>query len=133
VRGHPDLLEASRWFVAHNSPRRLSGFAACRERARFRCENPECWRITLLIEGHHIQWRQHGGTDDPANGVGLCPCCHLRLVHTRDERMRVTRVVLEEIEALLFEYLCRPPVLLLRSAPPRPAPRPPRAPPGGVP
>src|SRR5690606_25157477 len=65
VRAHPDMAAAAQWFLAHNTPRRLSGFAAVKERTRYRCENPECERRTLRVEAHHIHWRQHGGNDDP--------------------------------------------------------------------
>lgn len=88
-------------------------------RSRFRCQNPECGRITLLVEAHHVHFRRHGGADHPCNAVSLCPACHLRGVHTSDERIRASRVIVEDLEALLWEYPDRPPVLQFREVPPR--------------
>ncbi len=34
--------------------------------------------------------RQHGGTDDPANIVTVCPACHLRGIHRK--HMSVVRI-----------------------------------------
>src|SRR5690606_1520366 len=102
-----------------NSPRKHTGFAASKDHARYRCQNPECGAITLRAEAHHIHWRRHGGADDLANAVVLCPSCHTRCVHTGDERIRVTRVIIEGLEALFWEYPGRTPVLHFRDLPPR--------------
>jgi len=57
---------------------------------RYTCQNPRCRRRTLRVHHHHLHERQHGGTDDPANTVTVCPACHLRLIHTH--RMSVVRI-----------------------------------------
>src|SRR5690606_14510402 len=67
----PELLEAARWFGDSNPLPQLSGFAARKAKVSYRCENPECWRRSLLHPAHHRHWVQHGGTDDPDNAVGL--------------------------------------------------------------
>lgn len=79
--------------------------------------------MTLLVEAHHVHWRRFGGTDDLDNGVSLCPSCHTRNVHTRDERIRVTRVRTEGLETRFWEYPGRAPVLQFRDTPP-PSPPP---------
>jgi hypothetical protein len=59
------------------------------EHDRYTCQNPRCRRITLRVHPHHMDQRQHGGTDHPANIVTLCPACHLRGIHSN--QMSVVR------------------------------------------
>ena len=42
----------------------------------YRCGSPVCTRRTLSL--HHLKFRSHGGTDDPANTKTLCDRCHLQ-------------------------------------------------------
>ncbi|MEN8008399.1 MAG: HNH endonuclease, partial [Candidatus Krumholzibacteriota bacterium] len=48
-------------------------------RDKNRCRAPGCGR-TRFLEVHHINPRQHGGTNHPENLVTLCGSCH-RLWH----------------------------------------------------
>ncbi len=57
---------------------------------RYTCQNPRCRRRTLRVHHHHLEERQHGGSDDPWNVITLCPACHLRLIHSN--RMSVVRI-----------------------------------------
>jgi hypothetical protein len=57
---------------------------------RYTCQNPRCRRRSLRVHPHHMNQRQHGGTDDPANLVTLCPACHLRGIHSGN--MSVVRI-----------------------------------------
>jgi hypothetical protein len=50
-----------------------------RERDGCRCQAPGCSR--RATHSHHIEFRSHGGGDEPANQVGLCAFHHLRCVH----------------------------------------------------
>jgi hypothetical protein len=54
------------------------------------CQNPRCRRVSLRVQPHHMEQRQHGGTDDPWNLLPLCPACHQRGVHAN--RMTVVRI-----------------------------------------
>jgi hypothetical protein len=54
------------------------------------CQNPRCRRCSLRVQPHHLEQRQHGGTDDPWNLLPLCPACHQRGVHAN--RMSVVRI-----------------------------------------
>jgi hypothetical protein len=49
------------------------------ERDRYRCQFPGC--SERRVEIHHIEFRSHGGGDDPSNLVSLCPTHHQRGVH----------------------------------------------------
>jgi len=118
LRAHPDLAVAARWFLENNPLPRPVGFGAVKRAACFRCQNPECGRVTLRVEAHHIHWRRHGGADHPANAVTVCPVCHLRLLHAGAEWLRVSRVIVEGDEARLWEYPDRPPVLQFCEVPP---------------
>jgi hypothetical protein len=48
-------------------------------RDRGHCQVPGCSRAAVQV--HHIQYRSHGGGDEPANLVGLCAAHHLHAVH----------------------------------------------------
>ena len=50
-----------------------------RERDHHRCQVPGCSR--RATHAHHVEFRSHGGGDDPANLVGLCAWHHLRCIH----------------------------------------------------
>jgi hypothetical protein len=43
------------------------------------CQVPGCSR--RATHAHHIAFRSHGGGDELANQVGLCPFHHLRCIH----------------------------------------------------
>jgi hypothetical protein len=45
----------------------------------FVCSNPVC-TARRDLHAHHIEFRSHGGTDDPENRTVLCAGCH-RLLH----------------------------------------------------
>jgi hypothetical protein len=55
-------------------------------RDRHRCQVPGCSRPAVHL--HHIEFRAHGGSDDPANLISLCAAHHLFGIH--DERMNVS-------------------------------------------
>ncbi len=97
-RVHADLPTAARWFLRTVRVEPQRGFGKVKERDRYTCRNPECGRRTLRSQAHHIVFRSAGGTDDLANGITLCPVCHLRLVHTG--RVTVTRMG----DALVWRY-----------------------------
>jgi hypothetical protein len=48
-------------------------------RDRGHCQVPGCSRAAVQV--HHIQYRSHGGADEPANLVSLCAAHHLHAVH----------------------------------------------------
>ncbi|ABC81189.1 HNH endonuclease [Anaeromyxobacter dehalogenans 2CP-C] len=50
-----------------------------RERDSGWCQVPGCSRHAA--HAHHIDFRSHGGSDDPENLVGLCAFHHLRCIH----------------------------------------------------
>jgi hypothetical protein len=50
-----------------------------RERDQGCCQVPGCSRHA--VHSHHIDFRSHGGSDDPENQVGLCAFHHLRCIH----------------------------------------------------
>jgi len=76
-----ELLLASKWLLETVRLEPQRGFGEVKERDRFRCQNPECWRIGLRNHAHHLHARQDGGSDDLDNGICVCPACHLRLIH----------------------------------------------------
>jgi hypothetical protein len=51
-----------------------------------RCQVPGCSRPAEHL--HHIEFRAHGGSNDPANLIGLCAAHHLFGIH--EERMNVS-------------------------------------------
>jgi hypothetical protein len=55
-------------------------------RDRHRCQVPGCSRPAVHL--HHIEFRAHGGSDDPGNLISLCAAHHLFGIH--DERMNVS-------------------------------------------
>jgi hypothetical protein len=57
------------------------------ERDGWRCLVPGC-TARRNLQGHHLEWRSHGGPDDPWNLGALCAFHHLRGVHLR--RIRIT-------------------------------------------
>lgn len=114
LRAPPELPEAARWLVETVPVESGRGFAAVKTRDRHRCQNPECGRLSLCNQAHHIRFRSHGGSDDPDNGVTVCRSCHLRALHTA--RITVERVSVGGGEALLWSYPGRH-VLQLREVP----------------
>ncbi|MFL5309142.1 MAG: HNH endonuclease [Myxococcales bacterium] len=48
-------------------------------RDRWLCQVPGCSRAAA--HAHHIEYRSHGGSDDPSNLVSLCAAHHLHGVH----------------------------------------------------
>lgn len=50
-----------------------------RERDEGWCQAPGCSR--RATHAHHIDYRSHGGSDDPENQVGVCAFHHLRCIH----------------------------------------------------
>lgn len=48
-------------------------------RDRGHCQVPGCSRAALQV--HHVQFRSHGGGDEPSNLVSLCAAHHLHAVH----------------------------------------------------
>ena len=79
--GHPMLLEAARWFLDTVQLPAQQGCGKAKERQRWVCQNPECRRITVRNQVHHIWHREHGGSDDEDNLITACKSCHLRLIH----------------------------------------------------
>ncbi len=107
ARAAVGVLEAARWWVAHVVLPRRSGFDRIKERDGHRCQNPECGRSTLRVEGHHLTHRSDGGSDDEANGVTTCRPCHLRGIHTGGEdvpRIHPERVRMGDREGILWTY-----------------------------
>ncbi len=105
VRGPKGLAEAARWFVDHVRIPPQRGFGRVKERDGYRCQNPECGRVSLRSEAHHLYPRSQGGSDDEENGVTVCRPCHLRGLHTGDRRIEVERVVLPSgVKALVWRY-----------------------------
>ncbi len=97
-RVHVDLPEAARWFLENVRLEAQRGFGKVRERDRFTCRNPECGCRNLRVQAHHIHPRAQGGGDELENGITVCRCCHLRLIHTG--RISVTRIG----DALVWRY-----------------------------
>jgi hypothetical protein len=62
-------------------------------RGRHRCQVPGCRRPA--VHSHHIEFRSHGGSDDPNNQIGLCAVHHLRGIH--DGLLRVTGKAPDEL------------------------------------
>ncbi|HSN81647.1 MAG TPA: HNH endonuclease, partial [Polyangiales bacterium] len=48
-------------------------------RDRYRCTSPVCHQRNVTL--HHVQYRAHGGTDDPDNLTCPCAFCHLEGEH----------------------------------------------------
>ncbi len=58
------------------------------ERDGWRCTVPGCSSYRNLHD-HHIQYRSHGGPDDPWNRTALCAAHHQRAVHAGIGRIRI--------------------------------------------
>ena len=90
-----ELVPAARWWVETVRLPVPRGFAAVKARDGYRCRNPECGRVSIRNEAHHVVFRSRGGADCPdTNGITLCRPCHLRLVHAG--RLTVERLELAE-------------------------------------
>lgn len=50
-----------------------------RDRDGGHCQVPECSRGAA--HSHHVEFRSHGGGDEPENQVGVCAFHHLRCIH----------------------------------------------------
>jgi len=115
------LVEAERWLLETVHVPAQRGFGKVKERDRYQCQNPECGRIGLRSHAHHEHPRSEGGSDNPSNGITLCPVCHLRLVHARgpDGRPRLTvrSVVVGGLRALLWTWYDGRQVLQFREGP----------------
>jgi hypothetical protein len=77
----PDLVVASRWYLANVKLPKFTGFQRVKNREAFTCESPLCNRTTLRCQGHHAKPRVEGGGNEDTNAVDLCIACHLRGVH----------------------------------------------------
>jgi hypothetical protein len=86
----PELLAAARYVLAVVKLPRAYGIRRTVEHDLYTCQNPRCRRRTLRVHPHHLDEKQHGGSDEPWNLVTLCPACHLRGVHS--DRMSVVRI-----------------------------------------
>ncbi len=80
--GHPRLLEAVRWFLRHEQIPVQHGCGKAKQRQRWMCQNPECRRVTLRNQVHHIWHLEHGAGDGEDNLITVCKSCHLRLIHS---------------------------------------------------
>ncbi|MFZ5481436.1 MAG: HNH endonuclease signature motif containing protein [Myxococcota bacterium] len=78
---HPDLPKAAVWFLAHATLPPQRGCGRVKEKAGFRCGNPEDRHPSLRMHVHHVDHRAHGGGNDERNQVPACPPCHLRGFH----------------------------------------------------
>jgi len=116
TRGPSELAVAARWFVEHVRVEPQRGFGKVKERDGYRCQNPECGRVSLRNEAHHIHPRSLGGSDDLDNGVTVCRPCHLRGLHADAGGLAVERVVVAGAPALLWRYAGGRSVLALRAA-----------------
>ncbi len=121
VRAGEEVVEAARWWVENVvlPPRR--GFDAVKERDGYRCQNPECLRVSFRVEAHHVEHRAHGGDDSSDNGLSLCRTCHLRGLHTGGEHHRpricTAKVHIGDALAILWEYAEGRRVLQFRADP----------------
>jgi hypothetical protein len=109
------LVEASRWFVEEVKLPPQRGFGQVKERDGYRCSNPECGRLSLRNEGHHLVMRSEGGPDEEENGTTVCRVCHLRGIHAG--KIVVERVVVGGADALLWTYSDGRRVLVFRTLP----------------
>ena len=83
------LFEAAQWFLSSVRVPPRYGFGKVVQRDGHLCQNPRCEHRSLRVQAHHLVFRSHGGSDDPRNGVGACPGCHLRGLHAG--KMTATR------------------------------------------
>ncbi len=85
------LIEAARWLLDTVPLPKPASFSSKVKAAQgHRCQNPECGRLALALDAHHLHFRSLGGQDTPDNAIALCRSCHLRLVHSG--RVKVIRV-----------------------------------------
>jgi len=91
------------------------GFGKVKERDGYRCTNPECMRLSLRNEGHHLVMRSEGGSDAEENGTTVCRVCHLRGIHAG--KIVVEQVVVGGAGALLWTYPEGRRVLVFRTLP----------------
>jgi hypothetical protein len=80
----PNLLAAADYLLAQVDLPRFYGPKQMVEHDMHICQNPRCRTPTLRLQPHHMKPRHLGGSDDPANLLGLCPACHQRGVHKAD-------------------------------------------------
>jgi len=69
------------------------------ERDGWRCTNPGCSRPAAHV--HHVEFRAHGGSDDPSNLISVCAAHHLRGIHVG--RLRVTGKAPDELKWEVIE------------------------------
>jgi hypothetical protein len=84
------LVAAAEYFLSIVELPAVHGVRRMVAHDRYTCQNPRCRRRTLRLHPHHMQQRQHGGTDEPANIVSGCHACHLRGIHSG--QMSVVRI-----------------------------------------
>src|SRR5688572_5895466 len=103
LRCVPELVPAAHWWVETVRLPPPRGFAAVKARDGYRCQNPECGRVSLRNEAHHVVFRSRGGADCPdTNGLTACRSCHLRLIHA--DRLTVERLEVGEGVALRWTW-----------------------------
>jgi hypothetical protein len=78
----PELLAASMYTLGAVVLGPFHGTRRMVSLDQFTCQNPRCRRRTLEVHPHHMEQRQHGGSDEPRNLVTLCKACHLRGIHS---------------------------------------------------
>ncbi|MBW2257542.1 MAG: HNH endonuclease [Deltaproteobacteria bacterium] len=115
LRVPPGLVEAARWFVEQVKLPPQRGFGKVKERDGYRCTNPECGRLCLRNEAHHLVQRSEGGADEEQNGATVCRVCHLRGIHAN--KIAVVPMEAGGAEALLWTYPGGRRVLVFRSQP----------------
>ncbi|MBW1880821.1 MAG: HNH endonuclease [Deltaproteobacteria bacterium] len=115
LRVPPGLVEAARWFVEQVKLPPQRGFGKVKERDGYRCTNPECGRLCLRNEAHHLVQRSEGGADEEQNGATVCRVCHLRGIHAG--KVAVVRLVVGGAEALLWRFPDGRQVMVFRAVP----------------
>jgi predicted restriction endonuclease len=68
----------------------------------------------IILEVHHVIWRNLGGLDEPENLITVCPHCHAQFF--RDEVINCCRggsvsVPIPEVPAHVRSVICSPAVL----------------------
>ena len=104
VRAAPTVLDAARWLLERVTLPKRRGFEQIKERDGHRCQNPECGKVTLRVEAHHVEHRKDGGDDSLENGLSTCRPCHLRGLHTREPARIRARAVDAGGPAILWTY-----------------------------
>ncbi len=82
-------------------------------RDRWLCQVPACSRAAAQV--HHIEYRSHGGSDDPSNLVSLCAGHHLHGVHNGS--IRVSGKAPDQLRWELGVRSGRKPLVEIGSAP----------------